>query len=550
MGDEVILDLEKQILSYLLKDSKYIKDIFIDEKLDHRYFYDKDIKIIILLIQKNYDKYKTCLVFGELQKYLDEMQIEKKIEEIEAYNIASVFEEASKIGEILTDEQYQRVLDSWREAESSKKVKEVLKKSSNYITNYQGFGAIDFIKGEFEKIRTPRRLSSGISSLDINMDIDSQINDIIDRRENPDKFRGIPTGIPIFDTIFNGFENGTLTLIGGVIGTGKSTLMLNISRNQFIKYVKKILIVSLEMPDIQWARKYNSLDSQLDYTAILKGIKDKNLGISDEQITILKEKLRDRKNTKNQGDYRILSLPAKSKTWKEIELEIEQRFTGYVPDIIFVDQLSLINVSCYNVSLRREQLGECTKDIRAYAQRQKIPICVAVQANRASIERDKNGKRTININIENVEDSNQVGADADNFIALEPIDKYKLVLKTAKQREGTTDTVIVKTILSRCAIYDEMENIIPNLNKKESVIDPIKENESLINSIKRGESIKNNEDDILFSKNDNDNNYFGKFEKITNEFEKEIKIENNKKNTTSLSKEKRDKLNKEKGFLN
>ena len=454
--NSILINYEKQIIHYLMKDPSYIEEIFFDRDISLDFFSDNDIRNAANICLKYYKKHKSVLVEEEILNIIDSEIKEGNLEKHESSNIATIFNEAI-YSFTLEKEQFNRVFYEWLNAEVTPIAKKKIEECLPSLNAYKGLeGVSDLIK-KLESIYILNVNATGIETINIAEEVEKQIEDIDKRRKNPQCYMGISTGIKALDEIFYGFENGTLNLIGGVTGTGKSTFILNVSKNIYEMSGKNVLIISLEMPISQWARKYNSLDFAVNYSSLLRG--DKTL-LSDDSWDKVKNKLLLRKSKKQLGSYNVISFPSGVYSWTYITKEIEKRYPNYKPDIIFVDQLSLINLSVFGKNtLKRDALGLLTKQIRSYAQLKRIPIVCAVQANRASIEKKKNGQRVINIEIDNIEDSNQIGADADSFIAVAPISDDLLLVKTAKQREGPKTSIKLKQKLDVCRIYDENQDL-------------------------------------------------------------------------------------------
>ena len=263
-NDKTVL-LEKQVLSFLLKDESYIEEVFNSKGFPLSFFSDRNNNTIAKLIKENYDNYKTKLVQKEWMQILDDLFKSDKIGDPEYGTLLSLFEELTNSDDFeLEASQFDRIVVDWANYEANPLVKEAISKHIKLLNDFKTFDARDAFITELDKIPVFGKKNYGVKTGDIVEDVDRQIEDLRRRRENPDIFKGIPTGMCGLDKIFNGFEKGTLTLIGGIVGSGKSTFMLNISRNVYETFGKNVLVVSLEMSTDQWERKYNYADLRLD----------------------------------------------------------------------------------------------------------------------------------------------------------------------------------------------------------------------------------------------------------------------------------------------
>ena len=495
--DVKIIKLEKQILYYLLSDAKHIQYIFNKMKVKTNYFQDFRINMIVKILSDNYDQHQSVLVREELLLHLDTKASAKIINETEFSNVLDVYDDVTHPDKFdLKDDQFNRIFKDWLEVEASPRAKKIIHKHLPLIES-KGLEGVAAMNEELERtLVKPDQYVSSISSLDLKRDISRQAEDFLDRRDEEKRagLIGIKTGIKKLDNIFAGFEkkSGSLTLIGGLVGHGKSTLMLNFSLNQCKKkdIAAKVLVVTLEMPDIQWARKLNCIDLQMKYLDFLSGNK-KDVSESSAEKFLLG--LKDRSEN-FPGEYKILFIPAEAYSWEDIVGEIDKRFPGYDPDIIYIDQLSLINLGKHSNERRDVALGLVARDIRAYAQTRSVAIALAVQANRSSIQRSKSGEKEIDISIENVEDSNKVGAHADNFIAIHQAGENKVFIKIAKQREGAKKVVCLTANQEFCVFYDETDIDVMNCLSEEIKLEDFEEDEDETGAVSE---MKNSLDDAF-----------------------------------------------------
>jgi len=65
-------------------------------------------------------------------------------------------------------------------------------------------------------------------------EIESRKETILDKKAHPEKYRGLQTGFRLIDKSIGGLFPGELTLLAGITGTGKSTLVRQIQKNVVI----------------------------------------------------------------------------------------------------------------------------------------------------------------------------------------------------------------------------------------------------------------------------------------------------------------------------
>lgn len=446
-------ELESQIIYYCLLSQKYIDHVFAESSVDATYFADEGNKEIVKIILSYYESYGKCIIKEELELVLKNKLNKKEIQEGEHLAASRSFKRAKEWDGILTETQFDRVFADFVSVVHNTFVREILVKNKTLLDTYKTSEYILKVNNEFDKIKIGKNEIESINVLDIYNDVEAQIKDLEDRRELG--LTGIPTGIAAIDKIFGGFEKRTLSIIAAMVGTGKSTFVLNISKNIAEIFEKKVLVISLEMSDKQWARKYNSLDFWVPYEYLQRGNKEL---FNKDDFQSLKEKIEARKNKKRKGEYKVIDVPAGRYSFKELIRIKDRKLPAFKPDIIFIDQISLIRLP--GRIDKRDELGDLTKQMIAYGKENDIAMVAVAQANRASIIR-KNGKREIDINIENIEDSHKPGADAANVIAIMVPPGHgndnvvnRILVRIIKQRDGATQTIEIQSRLDYCAMLD------------------------------------------------------------------------------------------------
>jgi len=455
---QIIVDYEKQILHYIQQDVEKIKKIFKSSTVDTKKITDPNVRKVAEIIVNYYEQHGSLLVKREFENVIDQLQEEKIITEEKHGEFLSTYEDAEYLR--LEEDQFNRILKEWISISCIPDVNTIVKKNhEKYLKKGLGMEFIEATRREFDRLYLAKEDRSLIQVYDLDDRNDDQIEDIEKRRK--EILTGIPTHISKLDEVFMGFEGGTLTLVGAITGGGKSTFAMNVSRNIFenMEDPKNVLVISLEMSEKQWFRKYNVMDAfynglHLPYTDILRGNKS---NITDEMVEELETFLKERAiRHKEAGvNYKVVEARANKYSWEEILSEYKRQLPNFKPDIIFVDYLALFKLG-ENAEKRNISLGNLSKDIRAYGQDNNIPMVVIVQANRSSVTRVK-GKREIDIDFENVEGSNLVSADAENFLALMTNDNdlSEMTVKIVKQREGPKTTVKLRSAFDYCAIYDD-----------------------------------------------------------------------------------------------
>lgn len=87
---------------------------------------------------------------------------------------------------------------------------------------------------------------------------------IADMQQNPDKYRGVQTGIDELDSVTGGLWNGELGFSFGKTGVGKSFFLLQVAYQAYLDNLR-VLVIPVEMPLIQWQRRFDARISKVAY---------------------------------------------------------------------------------------------------------------------------------------------------------------------------------------------------------------------------------------------------------------------------------------------
>lgn len=284
-------------------------------------------------------------------------------------------------------------------------------------------------------------------------DYDKQIEDLKQRIENKELYGGIKTNIPSLDKIFNGFEKDTLTLVAGMTGQGKSSFMRYIGY-KISQARKNVLVFSMEDPGMIWMHKVTAAESKTPLTWLLKG------EISAGSFEKIKSQKENRAHTP--GYYYIVELAAKAFTVSELDTMIEEYTSEKYPDIVMVDQLSLVAFSKARYGDRFDMAyGDICKELRAMGKKYHVPIVLATQVNRQAVKGDpKKNERRVEINTENIANSDQAAQDADSVLAVIQRGGDMCDIKIVKQRNGPSDLITSLTFLKDICTFLDSSDIL------------------------------------------------------------------------------------------
>ena len=216
----------------------------------------------------------------------------------------------------------------------------------------------------------------------------------------------ISTGWNCLDAITHGgfYKDGkSLYIFMAQAGLGKSNMLANLGYN-FLKQGLKVMVISMEMSQNVYLRRFDSLISKID--------------IDDLGLDCFAQTLRDKMEKFYQVEHPdakllVKEFPPNSKSAWGIEQFMEEAIEkkGWKPDVLMVDYLGLLapNAGVSSDSNMYETGSVVAKDLRALSYKFGIPVVTAVQCNTG-------GFNTADISMGNIAESRAIAHHTD-FLA-------------------------------------------------------------------------------------------------------------------------------------
>ena len=194
--------------------------------------------------------------------------------------------------------------------------------------------------------------------------------EIIRRKEEPEKYAGIKTGFLKFDYMTGGLFPAELTIVFALSGKGKSTVLKNIgSRIQQQGF--NVLHVCNEENEFQVQTKYHSLQSRIEYGKFKRG------NYSDEEFKSWQEF--NQKQVEKGGDIYILEIPQQTDATLIEQAYHELKLQNVHIDVIIVDYLDLM-APAFRAYSENDEQGKVTNDLKQLAINCHCPVLTATQA--------------------------------------------------------------------------------------------------------------------------------------------------------------------------
>lgn len=184
---------------------------------------------------------------------------------------------------------------------------------------------------------------------------------------------GILTGIKRMDQVNGGFMNGDMIVIGARPSVGKSAflglLAMNMARNG-----KRVGIISLEMSNAKIAGRLASLDTDIDFSVLYRGL------AMDEQ-----HQQRMYSQLANQTAQLPIYVSDKTEvSIPEIKAKAQKLIHKHGCDILFIDYLQLVDSSGFGSknSNRENEVRQMSRGCKIMAKDLDLPVVVLAQLNR------------------------------------------------------------------------------------------------------------------------------------------------------------------------
>ena len=284
----------------------------------------------------------------------------------------------------------------------------------------------DFIiqsESDFKDSIARRKVSSFRTAEEVAKEVKNEIEMMASKAySSPDKdLIGLTTGYSNLNHFTQGFQPGTLTIIAGRPGLGKTALALNFALNATRYHDVPIAFFSLEMSAELLMRRLVASLSCVDLSKINSG----NLGDGDSRLKIngaIKELSTLKLYIDDSSGLRLTDIIAKSK-----------KLAATNPDLgmIFIDYLGLIQlgVKSGKADSRNEEVRKISLALKDLSRELKIPVVVLSQLSRDVEKRDS--KRPM---LSDLRDSGSIEQDADVVMLLFRGDYYEK--KAPKKNKG------------------------------------------------------------------------------------------------------------------
>lgn len=303
----------------------------------------------------------------------------------------------------------------------------------------------------------------------VGQDVDNVYKEYEAIEENPFGYSGVLVQCRPYDNLSGGLHPGELTLIGGMEGSGKSTLMMNwaigawlgsnnVDTVDIVDDGHDVLYFSLEMP-----RSNKGQPTQGSYL-------NKRIvaSVGEILLTPLKKgelEPQDKARLKKTADFikrydevkkfHVVDIP-RDATMSDVESKyLEYKDNGINIDVIVVDYLGIMSVEGGDDSDHLRQ-GEVAAKMHEFARTYHIPVLSAVQLNRPTGTSNSLNNQKYNSN--RISRSSMISHNANNILMIETRDdeheKTDMIVHITKFRDGEKQTLYLTKAFNKMRVYD------------------------------------------------------------------------------------------------
>lgn len=353
--------LERNILHYLVSSKVILQGSF--NSCREEWFTCESRFTIFLMIGNNYEKNRNTLTETQFKFELDSLypdSEDSKRKDVEA--------EYQIIKDNKPDDEVAVVISRLNEALLTADTEDLIMSAYEDIEGGDVEAAISKLKQGTLRLHKREEKNRVVSLWD---ETEDWIAEVINRKEHPEKYAGIPIGFKKFDDCTGGLFPAELTLIFGLSGKGKSTIMKQIGVN-VRKQGYNVLHCGNEEDEFQIRTKYTAVETGIKYSHWKRG------KFTEVEMRQYEEYVKEQREN-NTGKLFVYNFPQQTDTTMIARQLMELKSQGIKIDLVIVDYLDLMSSikKAYN---ENDEGGRVTGDLKQLAIDFHVPVLVCTQA--------------------------------------------------------------------------------------------------------------------------------------------------------------------------
>lgn len=226
---------------------------------------------------------------------------------------------------------------------------------------------------------------------------DPRIKRYQDRRDFPERFRGIQSGFPILDRATDGYQPGELVLYVSESGGGKSVNLLHSAFKAWLeRYIgagrgANVALFTIEMDWDQYLRRFDAMHASLD------SYKMKSASLNEKEYAAWLGCIEEQKQKDNL--FYIVDMPAGCTVLyirNKLD-EIRMKYPNHPIDLVVVDYIGIMEPSQDVKEGDWYRQGIISQELKQLARQEKLVVLSAVQETRESIKDTKNKNKNTTV---------------------------------------------------------------------------------------------------------------------------------------------------------
>lgn len=367
------MELERALLNLLLKSKIVLRQHIV--KLKPAYFTTKERQFIRDCIQRTFGSSK-----GLLTKDLFDYDVRSRIDEGERHYYEG---EWILIDGLTVASDAEVLLDRLHKADIGRQLLTAAEKMVESVEKGQIDDAVRQLRNSTVKIAERRDTEPVVELTDYRKRLDT----LMDKKQHPEKYLGIKTGFKTFDERTGGLFHSEMTLISGVTGQGKSTLLKQIGTGIVLfNHNKNVLHICNEEHLLQVQTKFDAQVTRIPYSDF------KRATITDDDIEKWKRVMEIDLKRPNIGRIFIKEVPAFTDVLLMEEAIYELGNQGIHIDVVIIDHLPHVRPKEQAWGEYDEQ-GKAAADCKELGRAHHLSVAVATQAATIVEEKQTKGRR-------------------------------------------------------------------------------------------------------------------------------------------------------------
>lgn len=263
--------------------------------------------------------------------------------------------------------------------------------------------------------------------------IDKVIKEATDEIEaaakNTDGVSGVPTGFHDLDRLTSGWQKSDMIVLAARPGMGKTAFVLSMARNTAIQFGKGVAIFSLEMSNVQLAKRMMAMETGISSEKLRKGF------TGEDDWKKFHDNIGSLTNAPIYVDdtpaLSIFELRAKCRRLKMSDPPIE---------LVIIDYLQLMTAGTKGGN-REQEISTISRSIKEIAKEINVPIIALSQLSR-SVETRGGDKRPM---LSDLRESGAIEQDADMVCFIYRPEYYEMYQDEAgNSTEGIAEIIVAK----------------------------------------------------------------------------------------------------------